>query len=183
MRIVIGTRLFLGHRDLVDDLVLLNALPDHLLLQVFPEIVERQPFLFQRRLELRFVLELVLRANIVEHLLELRVAKRVAQLLPALDDEHLVHRFDQRNRRDLVERFPKLYVVWIVLEIDPLPLRFAQPRDLPVFEIGLREDLAIDLDEDLLDDFGPRNRAGAEDAEKKEGGPNRPGGVEMCFHC
>ena len=59
-------------------------------------------------------------------------------------------------RRDLVERLAQLRVARVALQIDLLA-HLPQRRDLPLLEIGLGEDLAVHLDEDLLDDLGPRD--------------------------
>ena len=159
VRVVIGARLVVGHRDLVHDFVLLDALPDHLAFQVLPEIGHRQPFLFEGGLELFLGLELVLSSDVVEHALELRVAQGVAELLAALHDEHLVDRVHEDLRRDFVERLPELVVVRVALEVDLLALQLAQPGDLALLEVRLREDLAVHLHENLLDDFGARATA------------------------
>ena len=51
--------------------------------------------------------------------------------------------------------------MFVALQVDLLTLQLAQPRDLAILEVRLGEDLAVHLDEDLLDDFGAR-RDGAE---------------------
>ena len=60
VRIVVGARFLFGHRHLVHDLVLLDALHDHLTFQISAQVGHRQTFLFERGLELLLVLELVL---------------------------------------------------------------------------------------------------------------------------
>ena len=54
---------------------------------------------------------------------------------------------------------------------DRLLAHLAERRDLAVLEVGLGEDLAVHLDEDLLDDFGARSTsaggAGSEGAEQR----------------
>ena len=80
------------------------------------------------------------------------VAELVAELFAALDEQHLVDRVDHDLRRDLVERLAQLDVVGIALQVDLLAL-LAQRGDLALLEIGLGEDLAVHLHENLLDDF------------------------------
>ena len=47
------------------------------------------------------------------------------------------------------------------------PVLLPQRRHLPLLEIGLREDLAVDLDQHLLDDLGPRR--GRDNAHNQSG--------------
>ena len=93
-------------------------------------------------------------------LLNCCVAQRVAELLAALHDEHLVDRVDHDLRRDLVERLAELGVVRVALQVDRLPL-LAERGNLTLFEIGLGEDLAVHLHENLLDDLAARSAATA----------------------
>ena len=79
--------------------------------------------------------------------------ERVAELLAALHEQQLVDGVDHDLRRDLVERLPQLRVGRIALQIDLLA-RLPQRRDLALLELGLGEDLAVHLHEDLLDDLG-----------------------------
>ena len=88
-------------------------------------------------------------------LCELLVAHRVAELLAALDEQHLVDHVDDQLRRHIVEHLPELGVGRVGLQIRLLP-HLAERGDLAGFEVGLGEDLAIHLDENLLDDFGAR---------------------------
>ena len=111
MRIVVGARFLFGHRDLVHDLVLLDALPDHLSFQILPQVGQRQALLLEGGLECFLVLELVLGLDALEDGREPRIGEAVAELLAALHDEHLVQRLDQEGRRDLIEHLAKLRVV------------------------------------------------------------------------
>ena len=54
------------------------------------------PFLLQRRLELRVVVEVVLLLDVVDDAVELLVAERVAQLAAALDQQQLVDRVEDQ---------------------------------------------------------------------------------------
>ena len=156
MRIVVGARFLFGHRDLVHDLVLLDLLPDHLSFQVLPQIGQRQALLFEGGLECFLAFELVLGLDALEDGREPRVGEGVTELLAALHDEHLVQRLDQKGGRDLIEHLSKLRVVRVALQVDLLTLHFPEPRNLPVLQVGFREDLAVHLDEDLFDDFRAR---------------------------
>src|SRR5439155_19238498 len=93
----------------------------------------------------------------VHCILELVVRQLVSQLAAALYDEHVVDDVDNELRRDLVERLPELRVGLLALEVDLLTT-LTQRLDLYVFEIGLGEDLAVHLDEDLFDDVGAKHR-------------------------
>ena len=55
-----------------------------------------------------------------------------------------------------IEHLPKLLRRSVALQVDLLTLQFPEPRNLPILEVGFREDLAVHFDEDLLDDFGAR---------------------------
>ena len=95
------------------------------------------------------------------------LAQRVAELLPALDDDHLVDRVHHDLRGDVVERLAELHVVRVALQIDLLPL-LAQHGDLALFEIALGEDLAVHLHQDLFDDFTTDGRNGREKQDRRE---------------
>ena len=70
-------------------------------------------------------------------------------------------------RRDLVERLAELLRCSAALEIHLLtPL--AQRHNLTLLEVGLREDLAVHLDENLLDDFGAHRATAGEREEADE---------------
>ena len=85
--------------------------------------------------------------------LELLVAQLVAEFRAPLHQQQLVDGVDDELRRDL-RRAPS-----------SAPRRFrahrrcagAERRDLALFELGLREDLAVHLHEDLLDDLGAQS--------------------------
>ena len=87
--------------------------------------------------------------------------------MPALHQQHLVDDVHQQLRRDIVEHLPQLRVGGIALGIDLLA-HLAKGRNLPGFEVGLGEDLAVDFDEHLLDDFGVRCSAGKQNHEGAE---------------
>ena len=158
MRVVIGARFLFGHRHLVHDLVLLDPLPDHLRSQIPAQIGQRQPSCLSAASKCFLVLELVLGPDVLEDGRELRVAEGVAELLAALHDEHLVHASTRMAGVISIEHLSKLRVVRVALQIDLLTLHVAEPGDLPIFEVGFREDLAVHFDEDLLDDFAAQRR-------------------------
>ena len=81
------------------------------------------------------------------------LAQFVPELSAALNDEHFVDRVHHDLRRDFIQRFPELLVVGIGLQVELLPF-LAEGSHLALFQLGLREDLAIYFDEDLLEDFG-----------------------------
>ena len=63
---------------------------EHLALEYSAQVAHRHALLLERRLELLVGLDLVLRLDVVEDALELLVAQLVAELLAALDQQHLV---------------------------------------------------------------------------------------------
>jgi hypothetical protein len=161
VRIVVAARFVLGDADLPHHLVLLHALDDDRLLEIAAQIGHRHVLGLQRRLELLLGLDLVFLLDVLDDALELIVADAVAELLAALQQQHLVDDVDDQLRRDLVERLAKLGVGRRALQVDLLPL-LAQDADLTLLELALREDLAVHLDEDLLEDFGAADGAGGE---------------------
>ena len=87
--------------------------------------------------------------------MELRVAKRVAELLAALQDEHFVDNVDDEIGRDVIERLPQRCIGRIRFEID-LPSHLTERCDLAVFEIRLGKDCSTERRNPDL----PRGRAG-----------------------
>ena len=83
-------------------------------------------------------------------LLNCSVAHRVAELFAALHHQHFVDGVDDHLRRDFRERLLQRRVA-----VGP-QVRVLLPErgDLPLLEIGLGDDLAVHLDEHLLDDVG-----------------------------
>ena len=124
---------------------------------LLPQLGQRHAFLLQRRRELLLVLELVLLADVGDDLRELLVGEREAQLLAALQQQHLVDRVDEDLRRHLGERLLQLVVVLRVARVRLPCSSGADGRDLPLLELGLGEDLAVHLHEHLLDDLGGRH--------------------------
>ena len=64
---------------------------------------------------------------------------------------------DHDRRRDFVERLAQLRVARVALEIDLLAA-LPEHRDLALLEVGLREDFAVHLHENLLEDLGCAGR-------------------------
>jgi hypothetical protein len=86
---------------------------------------------------------------------------RVAELLAALDHQHLVDGVDDDGGRHFGKGCPQRGVA-----IGPqVGILLAQRRDLARFELGLGDDLAVHLHQDLLDDvhlpFDSRGSGGA----------------------
>ena len=120
-------------------------------------------------MELLVVLDLVLFLEIVEDAGELFVAETIAKLLAALHEEHFVDDADHQLGRHLIEHLPQLGVVEVgVGRVEPLP-HLAERSNLPHLQVGLREQLAVHPDEDLLDDFGAAWRR----EERQNGRDNR----------
>src|SRR5581483_2187653 len=155
VRLVVLARLVLGDADLAHDLVLLDALDDHRPLEIPPEIGHRHVLGLQRGLQLLVGLDFVFLLDALDDALELIVAEPVAELLPALRQQRLVDHVHHDLRRDLVERLLELGVAGVGLRIEVLAL-LPQRGDLPLLEVALGEDVAVDLDQDLLEDFGAR---------------------------
>ena len=118
-------------------------------------------------MELLFRLHLVLSFDVAEHFLELLFAQRVAELLPALDNDHLIDRVHHDLWGDVVERLAQLHVVRVAFQIDLLAL-LAQRGDLALFEIALGEDFAVHLHEDLFDDFTADGRNAHEKQDRRQ---------------
>jgi len=154
-----------------EHLGLLHALRDDGSLQILAEIRHRHVFLLERGDQLFVVFDLVLRLQVVEDLLELLFADAITQFLAALNDEHLVDNADEQHRRHVGNRFSQLFVALWRREVDLLATR-ADLGDLPCFEIGLGEDLAVDLHEHLLEDF--RVSDGRDDHRHEGGQSGRP---------
>ena len=171
VRVVVLARLFFRHADPPEHLVLLHARHDHLLFQIPPQIGHRHVFLLESGLELFVRFELVFLLDVVEDGLELLVAELVAELLASLHDEHLIDGVDHDLRRDFVERLAELLVALVAFQIDLLAA-LPQRRNLQLLEVGFREDLAVHLHQNLLDDLGPRDadRQGNGEERRKEDG-------------
>ena len=112
--------------------------------------VDGDAFLLERGVELLVGLELVLLADVLEHALELLVGHLVAELLAALEQQHLVDGVHQEVGRDFRDGLLQLLVGHLLRAL-------AQRRDLARLELGLGDDLAVHLDQDLLEDL---DRAG-----------------------
>ncbi len=151
MLLEIGARLLLRDADALEHVLLLHLLDHHLLLEHLPQAVERHAFLRERRLELLVGVEVVLLADVLDDAVELIVAHLQPELAPALHHQHLVDGVDDHARRDLAEHRRERLVAAqrIRVEIGPgLP----QGGHLQLLEVGHRDDLAVHLDEHLLDD-------------------------------
>jgi hypothetical protein len=151
---VVLTGFFLGYRELGADLVAPHLRGHEFPLDVLPQVVDRHPLLLQRGLEPLVVLKVLLLAQVRQPFLELLVAQPVPPLLRQLDDQQLVDRVDQNERRDLGQHFFELFVVLDRFGIDVFVDPLTDGGDLPGLELRLRDDVAIHLHEHLLDDLG-----------------------------
>ena len=124
---------------------LLHLPDEHLPFDEPSKIVECEPLLLVDDLGQLFVgLEVVLFPQVVKELAELIIRELESQLLAALGEEHLVDGAGDHSRCNLGEHLVQLGVC---------PRLVAPPADrgdLAVLEIGLGEDLAVDLDDDSL---------------------------------
>ena len=144
------TRFFLGDLQLAAELLGLHLLKQELLLDVAADVADRHPFLLQRCFELLVVFEALILPHRREPAIELLVAQAQAFLAAELNDEQLVDGVHQQLRRDVGERLLQLLVV---LEDVRIEVALAERRDLFLFELALRDDVAVHLDEHLLDDL------------------------------
>ena len=154
--LVVLLDLVVADGDLAHDLDLLHAARQHVALDLLAQILERHVFLLERRLELLFGLDLVLFLDVVDDVAELLGAERVAQLAAALDEQQLVNGVDDDVGRDVDERL-------LQLGVGARPeVRVALPQrgDLPLLELGLGDDVAVHLHQNLFEDVraGPRRR-------------------------
>ena len=153
MRFVVGARLFFGDGDLLHHVLTLDFADQHVALHRAPQLGERQAFLLQRLFERRVVFELVIGPNLLDDVGEPLVGDGQVQFLRALQEQQLVDRLQHDLRRDFVERLAQLRVV-LQVRFGHLAVLLAERRDLTLFQVALGEDLAIHLDQDLLDDLG-----------------------------
>ena len=144
--VVVGLRLALGDADLAGHLDLLHLVDHHLLLEVLAQLLDGDAFLLEGGVELLVGFELVLLADVLEHALELLVGDLVAELLAALEQQQFVDGVHQDVGRDRRNRLLQLLVGHLLRAL-------AKRRDLAVLELGLGDDLAVHLDQDLLDDL------------------------------
>ena len=164
VRLVIRVRLVLGDADLGEHLVLLHARLEHVLLELPPQIGQRHPFLLQRLLELFVGVDVVVLLDVVENALELLVAHDVAELAAALDEQQLVDGAENQLRRAFRNRLLEFGAVGgDVLKIGTLP----QELDLHPLEIAFGDDVAVHLDEHLLEDFGTKRDRDTERDERR----------------
>ncbi len=170
VRLVVLARFLFGDLQLAAEFVALHLAHDELALDVLAQVAERHAFLLERGLEALVVLEVVVLAHVGEPPVELLVGELHAFLAAKLGDEELVDRRDQQLRRNLGQRLLQLLVVLEHLRVD---LAIPQRRDLPLLQIALRDDVAVHLDEHLLDDLRlralPGKRARLDGGEHHEG--------------
>ena len=115
-----------------------------------PQVGHRHAFGLERLLQRLVGFDLVFFLDVFDDALELLGRHRVAELLAALDHQHLVDGFDDDLRRDIGEGLLQRRVAIGAQVRLLLPKR----RDLPLLEVGLGDDLAVHLDQDLLEDIG-----------------------------
>ena len=128
------------------------------------------PSCFSAAEELLLVLELVLLADVGDDLRELLVGEREAQLLAALQEQQFVDGVAEHLRRHLVEHLAELGVALDILELDVAVLG-ADGGDLALLEVGLGEDFAVHLHEDLFDDLGAERQGGGRGEGERQGAP------------
>ena len=156
-----------GHGDASQHLVLLDALHEHLPLEISPEIRHRHVFLLERGLELLLGLDLVVLLDVRENALELLLAQLVPELLPSLHHEHFIDDGHDEIRCHLVEHLAELRIGRIALQIDLLAELLPKGGDLTRLEVAFRENLAVYLHQNLLDHFGPGHREGAGEQQER----------------
>ena len=103
-----------------------------------------------------------------ENALELLLAQLVPELLASLDDEHFIDHADDEVGCHIVEHLAELRIGRIALQIDLLAKLLPKRGDLACLEVALREDLAVDLHQNLLDHFGPGDREGAGEQQDRD---------------
>ena len=148
--LVVLPRFFLGDLQLAAELLGLHLRQQELLLDVPANVADRHAFLLQRGLELLVVLEALVLPHRRQPAVELIVAETQPLLAAELHDEQLVDGVDQQLRRDFGDRLLQLLVV---LQDFGTDLAFAERANLPLLELGLGDDVAVHLDQYLLDDL------------------------------
>ena len=151
MRVVEGSGFFVGDADLLEDLRALDLLHQHLSLEIPPQIGHRQPFLLERLLKLRLVLEVVRRLDVFKNLSELLIAERETRLSPPLNQQEFVDGRENQIGSDFGDgllqfrtRRGRVRQLGAISEL----------RHLTGFEFRLCDDFAVHLDQDLLQDLG-----------------------------
>ena len=97
--------------------------------------------------------------------MELLVPERVPELATALHEKQLVDGVDDDPRGDFDKGFLQVGVGGGAEIGIALPER----RDLTLLQLGFRQDVAVYLDENLLDDIRLRGQTGHSDKDKREG--------------
>ena len=100
------------------------------------------------------VLEILALPDVGDPLLELLIGDVNAFFLAKLQQQHLVDCVDENLRRDLRDHLLQRLVVLHRLGIDSRVDPAAERGNLLGLELGLGQDVAIDLHEDLLEHFG-----------------------------
>ena len=78
--------------------VALHLVDQHVALDAPAEVGQRHALLFQGRLELRFVRQVIGLLDVFEDVPELRIAQRAAVFTPALNEEELINGFEDEVR-------------------------------------------------------------------------------------
>ena len=169
---VVLPRFFLGDADLVHHLALRHARDQHLPLERLPQVGHRHAFLLERRLKCLVCLELVFLADVRDDLVEFLVGQLLPELASSLRHQQLVDRVDDQIGRDLVDRLLQRGVVGGLDAFRP------QHLDLTMLELGFRDDVAVHLHEDLLDDLG----RGVRDTEGQRQRGDESGRTEKSMH-
>ena len=135
--------------------------PEHRALDVALEVVQAHPLAPELALELRVVRDVVLLLDAVDHVQDVFGAELDAEVGGALGDEQVVHRFLEDARVVLPE---------VGLDLFGRDARRLHGRELARLELGLRDDVAVHLGHDALDDLGAGGGGEGEEAGAHEGG-------------
>ncbi len=149
--LIVLTCLFLGNLQLAAELFVLHLLEQELLFDVAADVADRHAFLLERGLELLVVLEPLVFPHRRQPAVELLVAQVQTLFAAQLDDQQLVDGVDQQLRRDLGDRLLQFLVV---LERFRRDFAIAERGNLPFFELALGDDVAVHLDQNLLQNLG-----------------------------
>ncbi len=121
------------------------------------------PSCFSARLELLFAVDVVRLLDVVDDALELLVAEREAELPSALDQQEFIDGVENELRGYFDDRLSEFRALGSdVRELRPR----SQHGDLTLLEFGLRQDVAVHVDEYLLDDLCPDGDRGDDGGEE-----------------
>ena len=167
MRVVVRARLLFGDADLAEHFILLDA----------RLIICRSKFRRRSSIVMFSCLSAALNCSSVSILFSFLMLSTAVlncsslslyRAPAALHDEHLVHASTMSCGVMSFSALRSCALFGSLFEIDLLPL-LTEHRDLPRFQLGFREDLAVHLHENLLDDLGARTTAAATSVQRDGG--------------